>query len=37
MVKSNEGAVTLRVLVRDESSGAAGTVTIPLSGIPEAY
>ena len=36
-VKANEGAVTLRVLVRDESSGAAGTVTIPLSGIPEAY
>ncbi len=36
-VKAMEGAVTLRVLVRDESSGAAGTVTIPLSGVPEAY
>ncbi|HVV44546.1 MAG TPA: VWA domain-containing protein [Bryobacteraceae bacterium] len=36
-VKAKEGAVTLRVLVRDESSGAAGTVTIPLSAIPEAY
>jgi hypothetical protein len=36
-VKAKEGAVSLRVLVRDESSGAAGTVTIPLSGIPEAY
>jgi VWFA-related protein len=36
-LKAKEGAVTLRVLVRDESSGAAGTVTIPLSGIPEAY
>jgi VWFA-related protein len=36
-VKAKEGAVTLRVLVRDESSGAAGTVTIPLSGVPEAY
>jgi VWFA-related protein len=37
MVRAKESAVTLRVLVRDESSGAAGTVTIPLSGIPEAY
>ena len=36
-VRAKEGAVTLRVLVRDESSEAAGTVTIPLSGIPEAY
>ena len=36
-VKAKEGAVTLRVLVRDESSGAAGTVTIPLSAIPEAW
>lgn len=36
-VKAKEGAVALRVLVRDESSGSAGTVTIPLSGIPEAY
>jgi VWFA-related protein len=36
-VKAKEGAVTLRVLVRDESSGAAGTVTIPLSDVPEAY
>jgi hypothetical protein len=36
-VRAKEGAVTLRVLVHDESSGAAGTVTIPLSGIPEAY
>jgi hypothetical protein len=36
-VKAKEGAVALRVLVRDESSGAAGTVTIPLIGIPEAY
>ncbi len=36
-VKAKEGAVTLRVLVRDESSGAAGTVTIPLTDVPEAY
>jgi VWFA-related protein len=36
-VRAKEGAVALRVLVRDESSGAAGTVTIPLSSIPEAY
>src|SRR6185312_13683535 len=36
-VKAKEGAVTLRILVRDESSGAAGTVTIPLSDVPEAY
>jgi VWFA-related protein len=36
-MKAKEGAVTLRVLVRDEASSAAGTVTIPLSGIPEAY
>lgn len=36
-VKAKEGAVTLRVLVRDQSSGAAGTVTIPLSAIPEAW
>ncbi|HEY4086494.1 MAG TPA: hypothetical protein VGM43_11185, partial [Bryobacteraceae bacterium] len=36
-VKAQEGAVTLRVLVRDASSGAAGTVTISLAGIPEAY
>lgn len=36
-VKALEGALSLRVLVRDESSGDTGTVTIPLADVPEAY
>ena len=34
-MKLPEGATTLRVLVRDEVSGNMGTVTIPVSGLPE--
>jgi hypothetical protein len=29
------GATTLRVLVRDESSGNMGSVTIPVTDLPE--
>ncbi len=34
-MKIPEGASTLRVLVRDDNSGATGSVTIPVGDLPE--
>jgi len=34
-MKVPQGATTLRVLVRDEGSGNMGTVTIPVTDLPE--
>lgn len=36
-MKKQPDAVSMRVLVRDDDSGATGTVTIPVGDLPEAY